>query len=1093
MKWLIPTVFALSLAAQDKQDDTSLLYCCRCIGKGKGNFHVYHRISEKSVKVKEGDKFRYDIFLPSDQPELKGGIDIQFTDGSTLRDSGIVDQNKLSAHGDSALDQAKARWYTRTFDLSPLAGRVTSVFDIQCEADTPGVYVQILDNVVIESKDGWKTSIYENGKPEVDDLHWREGYSKEAELATLPRGAVKEGPELKKLVDKELARTQLRTMAKNHKKQLDVMADLLKKEGKEELLKDIDEAKSKIPDPESFEGTPDAYLDALHRSCHKLSHAHPKMAEYTGHLVGHAHIDFSWLWDWNEGIEVTRQTFVQAAKFMADYPEFKFSQSSGALYFAMEEHHPDVFREVQKYVKKGQWELVGGRWSEGDTNMVTEEGHARQFLLGQRYFREKFGVDCKVGWEPDTFGHTWQMPQLLKLAGIENYYFCRAGKGKCLFMWEAPDGTQVLAFDEPALGTGSWYNGDVTEKNFKEISKFNEKYGSKDMLWVYGVGNHGGGPTLENIKTALEWQKSPYLPRAKFSTATEFFAKLREQKLKNVETIRGELNAVFEGCYTTHSRVKKDNRDGEYAAVRSEAAATIASKFGFGYPRKGFWETWKDICWNHHHDTLPGSSIHKSYELSHRLYQQGIDRSTTTMNEAMDFLVDQMAAPERGGLMVFNPLGWKRDAIVTAPMIEGLPQGQLSAVAPNGDRSPVQRTDEGELVFVARDLPSFGYRVYRIEEAVEKSAAVACRNDGASISNGRYDLEIDPATGCVVKLFDKKLNKELAAKPLNDLVIHWEGPHGMAAWEIGPITRVERPGAAPKIEVVENGPVRCRVRVRRGYDVSGWAQDVIVYRDLDLIEFRLDVEWKQKGAARTGSPFLRTLFPLEVPGAKARYAIPFGDIERPQPAKGDIAAPKGSGPDSKDVAALTWADVGNDEFGVALLNDCKHGYQSQGGTLRLSLLRASWEPDPIPDVGQHLMRYALVPHPGSIHDASIPRRGIEFNAAPAVRWIPRVAPPGGKPAGWNMPRAKLGNDVSFLSFSAKSVVPTSLKLSEDGAEWIVRYYESSGQKTETAITCVVPIAKAELVNLIEDRLGDADPAKLTLRGYEIQTLKLKLK
>jgi alpha-mannosidase len=778
---------------------------------------------------------------------------------------------------------------------------------------------------------------------------------------------------------------------------------------------------------------------------------------------------------------------------MAEYPEFKFSQSSAALYLAMEEHHPEVFKEVQKYVKKGQWEIVGGRWSEGDTNMVTEEGHVRQFLLGQRYFREKFGVDCKVGWEPDTFGHTWQMPQMLLQAGIDSYYFCRAGKKKPLFHWEGPDGSKVLAFDEPGLGTNSWYNSDVTGKEFKELTRFYDKYGSKDMMWVYGVGNHGGGPTLENIKTVLDWQKSQYLPQAKFSTATEFFDRLKKQKLHDVETFRGELNAVFEGCYTTHSRVKKYNRDGETEAVRAETAAAIASRFGFAYPRKAFWETWKDIAWNHHHDTLPGSSIHKSYELSHRLYQQGIDRSRQTLDESLEFLGSQVAGAEPNSLMVLNTLGWRRDAVMTAPLTSTLPEGQLVAISPSGEERPVQRTAEGEIVFVATDLPAFGYRVYKIGQAAHKGEPVACKNDGATLSSPRFDLELDAKSGCVTRLYDKKLKKELASKPLNDLVIHWEGPHGMAAWEIGPITKTLRPKDGEKIEVVEVGPVRARVRVKRGYNESTWSQDVILYRDLDVVEFALNVDWKEKGAARSGSPFLRALFPLSVADAKARYAIPFGDIERPQPARGNIEAPQGAGPDSKDVAALTWADVANAEHGVALLNDCKHGYQSQGGTLRLSLLRASWEPDPIPDVGQHVMRYALVSHEGSIHDAGIPRRGIEFNHAPAATWLVKPSGPGGgKPAGWNLPKANLKKEMSFLSVDAKNVIPTSLKVSEDGSEWIVRFYESSGAKTETSIACAFPIEKAERVNFIEDRIGDADPAKISLRGYEIQTLKLRL-
>jgi len=203
-------------------------------------------------------------------------------------------------------------------------------------------------------------------------------------------------------------------------------------------------------------------------------------------------------------------------------------------------------------VAAGRWEIVGGRVCEGDTNIISPESHARQFLYGQRYFRERFGKQAAVGWEPDTFGHTWQMPQMLKLAGIKYYYFCRGGYGIPLFWWEAPDGSRVLAFEETAMD--SWYNGDVTYKILDGLADFAQAYGSRHMLWVYGVGNHGGGPTRENIVAAMEWQKRPFLPKVEFSTATRFFKSVTSSvDLSQLPVIRTDLNTDhacnFRGCF----------------------------------------------------------------------------------------------------------------------------------------------------------------------------------------------------------------------------------------------------------------------------------------------------------------------------------------------------------------------------------------------------------------------------------------------------------------------------------------------------------------------------------------------------------------
>ena len=187
-----------------------------------------------------------------------------------------------------------------------------------------------------------------------------------------------------------------------------------------------------------------------------LTQDEPAMRQYTAHLVGHAHIDFQWLWEWPETVQVCHDTFNQAIKFMDEFPGFKFTQSSSGLYEATEKSFPDLFKKIQEEVAKGNWEIVGGRVCEGDENMLSPESHASQFLYGQRYFREHFnGKDAKVGWEPDTFGHTIQFPQILNLAGCKYFYFCRGGYNNPLFWWQAPDGSRCwpMMSRPPAVGT----------------------------------------------------------------------------------------------------------------------------------------------------------------------------------------------------------------------------------------------------------------------------------------------------------------------------------------------------------------------------------------------------------------------------------------------------------------------------------------------------------------------------------------------------------------------------------------------------------------------------------------------------------------
>jgi alpha-mannosidase len=533
--------------------------------------------------------------------------------------------------------------------------------------------------------------------------------------------------------------------------------------------------------------------------------------------------------------------------------------------------------------------------------------------------------------------------------------------------------------------------------------------------------------------------------------------------------IKDDLNSVFEGVYTTHGDIKRWNRDAEAVTVAAETAAALASRFGYAYPRAELVRTWRDILWNHHHDTITGTGIHEAYALSKQLYERGIASSRRIAAEAAAVIAARSPAAE-GDLVVLNTLGWRRDAVVVARPRADLAAGALVAIGPDGTRRPVQKTAEGDLVFVARDLPAFGYRVYRLETAPPsggKADSVACRNGGRSLSTARHDVDLDPRTGAIARFFDKAGRRNVLGGPGNDLKIHWEEPHGMSAWTIGNFTRVEPLGPAAGLEVVECGPVRARVRARRAWGKSAFVVDTLVYADLDHLEVSLDVDWREKGDAKAGSPFLKAHFPLAAKPATVRASIPFGDMDRPA--------------NGREFPALTWVVAA----GVALLNDSKHGHSAADGVLALSLLRASYDPDPEPDVGRHAIRYALWPHAGGPHEAGVPRRGMGFNTAPIAVWAR-----GGATAGAG--GGALGAEASFLTLEGTGPLPlpTALKLSEDGAELVLRVFAASPANAEARFGGALKIARATAVNLVEDRLGDARPDAVSLRPYEIKTLRL---
>lgn len=1068
------------------ETNTCLAFVSTNLAKGNGNWFTYDRFSEQSVKIQAGDTFVYSILLDQKDPEAKGGIDIDFADAAdSLRDLGLTDQNGLRAHGDGVITPAVGKWYERRISIDTCKGRIANSWNVLFEGDRDGRYAEFIDDVYVEHRDGSKTWIYQNGPPSTKLLMISSGYTEHPSLVQVNRDEVKENSDLTSLIMKVDASAERLRILDDAKKDIDLAKKFVARHPDPALEGHIKEAEAMIQQVESKDSTAEEMEAVLHAAQHALSHTHPAMEQYTGHLVGHAHIDLQWLWEWQEGIVFSHDTFAQAVKFMDEFPGFTFSQSSSALYQTTEEHYPDLFKKIQEKVKKGQWEIVGGRVCEGDTNMISPESQARHFLYGQRYFREKFGKTAIVGWEPDTFGHTIQMPQILKLGGCNYYYFCRGGKGKPLFWWQGLDGTKVLAFDEPA--SGSWYNSDLSYKQFQEMLDFEQNTGSKDMLWVYGVGNHGGGPTREYIETALGWMKDPTKPKVKFSTATQFFKKLETYDLKKIPVIDEELNPVFDGCYTTHSEIKQLNRQAEALTSSAEAVATVASLTGFAYPKDAFRKNWEDICFNHHHDTLPGSGIHAPYDRTKTVLGRVLADDKDIITRAMEMLAIRVT-PQKGGvnMMVFNPTGWTRSGWVETYLVKSgwdqehtLDPAHTVAQAPDGKNYPVVLLDgpSRRARFWAPDIPPFGYRVFHLTDGDWQKPPLKVTDRGQTVETGRWIVEFDQHDGCIGRLFDKETKKEFVARGggLGRLEAHYENPAGMSAWVIGKIDRVDT--ITPSYSTFFEGPDNTRVvfgsklanENNPGRDTTV-TQSFTIWAD-GRITCDVDCDWQAIGTSRTKNPMLRVAFDTPFQSPTTTYEVPFGALVRPN--------------DGREFPALKWADMGEGGYGLSVLNDSKHGYSASGNTMRLTLIRSSFEPDPVPNPGQHHWRYEIVPHAGTWKDARIVRQATELNQDLLSASVPFDA------------RGTAPLEYSPLSISDPNVVATALKLGEDHGDLIIRGYESTGAPSQGSISLNVPGSSPRWVNFVEDDLGAAtmsgNQIPLNLHGFEIRTVKIKLK
>ncbi|MGQ9629004.1 MAG: alpha-mannosidase [bacterium] len=830
----------------------------------------------------------------------------------------------------------------------------------------------------------------------------------------------------------------------------------------------------------------DRWNESVRRAREALAPFAEEAKKYTAYLIAHSHIDMNWLWTWEETVDVCRRDFTIADQLMERYPEFHFSQSQVSTYKAMEDYHPEVFSAIRRRVEEGRWDVTANTWVEGDLNMSCGESLVRQILLARRYIKERFGLSTRICWEPDTFGHPATYPQILKKSGIEYYYFCRAGKGHPLFWWEGLDGSRVLAFNDLR-----GYGGEITPQAVVEsVMDVEGRYKIPSGMFVYGVGDHGGGGTARDIESALACDRAPYVPRARLSDTASFYDGVRG-RAANLPVVRGELNTVFEGCYTSHGDIKSMNRRGENRLLTAEVLATLASlRAGYEYPIEKFREAWQNHCFHQFHDILCGCAIGATYREAANRLAPTMAAVDEIINSSLSRLASEADTGKGRGrrIVVFNPLAWERIDVVRIPLAE-LGGREWGCVEDDGGtRHPVQIVGDS-LVFVAEGVPPLGFRVFRpLEGPAGDSGDRDVKVSGDNTLENEYmSIHIHPASGAIDRLVDKEVGRDIAgpwagwgpeakvnAGMLNRLQILYEQPHPMSAWNIGDITRVDHLIAGAEVETVASGPVCGIVQVKRRFLNSSMTQRIILYRRMRRVDFETEVEWHEVGSAGTDAPMLRTTFSPFFGKTTATFEVPFAGLERPA--------------DGREVPALRWADLSEEGYGLSLLNDGKYGHQAHGNTLGLTLVRASYEPDNNPDEGLHKFTYSIYPHPGTWRDAGSDRKAVELNQ-------PLLAKVEGAHSGVLRP------GEAPLVCEPPNVLVSAVKYAEDQADGarslIVRLYENHGHPTVAHMRCAWDMGGAEEVDLMEQSIKPLNivggEIELKLGGYEIKTVKLRLR
>ncbi|AZK45219.1 alpha-mannosidase [Paenibacillus lentus] len=869
-------------------------------------------------------------------------------------------------------------------------------------------------------------------------------------------------------------------------------------------------------------------------------------AEGMQHMVGQSHIDIAWLWPIRETVRKVSRTFSTVDALMDEYPQYRYAQSQPQLFAYLKDNDPELFERVKERVREGRWELVGGMWVEPDLNIPSGESLMRQMLYGQRFYQDEFGVTSEIEWLPDTFGYCASLPQILRHGGIRYFMTTKLGWNDTnvfpydLFHWVGIDGTAMLSYSNHGV------NENTLPKDIHEHwQSYREKAIHNEQMLLYGHGDGGGGVTREMLEYIDRAELMVGQPVSRYSTAKEFFAGIAEAE-PNLPEWHGDLYLeLHRGTYTTHGRNKLNNRKAEILYREAELWNSLAAQTMHPELRQEadqrLHEGWKLLLLNQFHDIIPGTAITESYVTSMKEYTEvfdhgrfALDQGITALAEMITTIPGAVSVAGAGAgageeatrdtaqdtaqgngeddtgkpYVIFNSLGWSRSEVIAIDLAESKAGANefsagVAAYDAEGNRLAVDvlADEQGNRTawIQVKNIPAFGYKTVWLKEDGVTADTPADHGLNTLTDQGLHSSKISlPADnaeakrelgnvweteyylvrfndrGEIVSLMDKRASREIvkAGEAANRFHFFHDRPILWDAWDIDDRYEQQPAGEAELLEkrILWAGATKDVLRFRWSISQSVITQDVIFYHDSPRIDFKTHVDWNE------AHKLLKVGFPIDVVTDKATYEIPFGTLERPTHRNTSWEQAQ------YEVCGHRFVDVSERGYGVSLLNDSKYGYDVQGSTIRLSLLRAPKWPDISADLGEHEFTYSLYPHEGDWQSAHTVRQASELNhASVVIAAEPR--------------QGQLPVEHSFISFTGRHVILDTVKPAEDGSGIVLRFYESSGGREDVELRWAQPVQEAWLSNALEEEAEqlnyDNEIITLSFAPYEIKTLKIK--
>ncbi|NMB44787.1 MAG: alpha-mannosidase [Firmicutes bacterium] len=818
--------------------------------------------------------------------------------------------------------------------------------------------------------------------------------------------------------------------------------------------------------------------------------------------AAHAHIDMNWMWRWDETVAITLDTFRTMLNLMEEYPEFTFSQSQASVYKIVEDYGQDMLEEIRARVKEGRWEVTASTWVEADKNMPNGESMARHILYTKRYLSRLLDIEpesLNLDFEPDTFGHSLNVPEVLAQGGIKYYYHCRGDEGYYLQRWVAPSGRSIIVYREPF-----WYLGYVDSNLAIHVPEFCEQHGLDCTLKVYGVGDHGGGPTRRDLEKLMDMNQWPVFPQIQFGTFQEFFNTV-EAIQDRLPEVRGERNFVFTGCYTSQARIKAANRIGEAALNEAEAFGTLAAvNTEWRYSNDSFFEGWRHVLFNQFHDIIPGSGVLDTREYARGLFQEtmaiaGANKKLALQELAANIDTASLVPPqdlketiaegagvgfgvERFGISqtsrgagksrifhIFNPSIVPRRELAEVVVWDwNRDLERLVCMDAQGNCVEHQLLDHGfnqywghsyVRLLLEVDVPGYGYSTYIVTETDDFQMPIRYPSDPRieepicfTLENDLIKAVLDTRSCALISLLDKSTGEDLVCshRPAGVFRLIQEDPRlGMTSWRVGRYMTIEHLVKNVQVIDFQRGDLRQSLTYRLEFGDSQLDVTISLDKASRQLDYEVKCDWQERGKPGKSIPQLNFYAPVAYECNAYEYDVPFGTIKRE--------------PLDMDVPGNSWmlgVSSGTQKSQLMTITDSKYGFRGYDHALAVSLIRSSYDPDPHPELGIHHFHLALCVTTAKTKQELI-QSAYDYNHPLTVL---SVRPQAGT---WPLTHG-------FITLEAGTVAISAVKVPEDsrGKEMIIRLYETEGQDTEVCLAFCRSIRAAMLVDINEQVISD---------------------